>query len=1045
MEKAHSRIKWENYPSIATPLNETNLNKMDIALDEVDNRVLGLDTAKLDKAVANTMVKDIAFNEKTGIFTITLLDGTTKTIDTKLEKVATNFSYDYKTQKLVLTLVDGTEQEIDMSTLISQYEFADTSTIGFTVGNEGKITATVKDGSVTEDKLQPNFLADIKVEVAKGKSYSDSSYENATASLNASKEAKQYRDEAEVFRNQTQAMSGVEIATTEKAGLVKPDGTTITVDADGTIHSLGGQGTVDYTELENKPSINGTELNGNKTLNDLGIASATELAKTNTKVDTIIDKADLGIKETATGEEIHLTDSAEGKAVEFALFGKARQNTTSGKNLCPDISGTYTTYTGEKAIDLPAGTYTISLDISSTDTDNGESYLSLSDANGNSLVTNASLFYIPRNATLSRRTLTFTISGNAKKMIIYAARSYNASSGDTLVIDKVQIESGTVVTDFDEYSGGMASPNPQYPQPIKVSGESGSVVVKSIGKNLVEEFTNDAFKNRFGTVLYVKADLKPSTRYKLSFNDVVGNTYYLNEKLTEELTVFTTSEITSVTFTTKDILDTKQNSSDKGLYFLKNYIDQPSVPNFSEVMLCEECIAELTDDSYEPYKETLSTIPTENGLAGIKVSNNGNYTDQNGQQWICDEIVKYADGSGKHIQRIGNLKLTSNNATRVFSNHISGNGIAFDNLLDSAYSGAVGISDYDTLTNSFANQGFLLGSSDSANKTIYWCGIVDRLGLTTVEGFKTWLGDRVIKIYYILATPIETPLTAEELAEIEKLHTFYPITNISNDFDCGMSVTYVGEGIITTNTEIPIVAQDGELESGDNVTTLFGKIKRKLEGIGKGVVEVVDNLLSTSTDLPLSANQGRVLDEKITQTNESLADKESTLNGRINDVNENLTQKETALYNEINTLSENIDSQVNALDERITELSESATSGSLTSRTIMVQDFFETVPSTVDTAFGYHQASICGNIVMVNMHIRGITGTTKIGNVKDEYKSILSSSYIPVCVTSQQNKYTCACTIGSSGDVYISTNGATITNSDTLMITGAYICKGKTE
>lgn len=275
MEKAHSRIKWENYPSIATPLNETNLNKMDIALDEVDNRVLGLDTAKLDKSVANSMVKEITFDEATGIFTITSLDGTTKTIDTKLEKVATNFSYDYDTQKLKLTLLDGTEQEIDMSSLISQYEFVDTSTIGFTVGNEGKITAIVKDGSITEDKLQPNFLADVKVEVAKAKSYSDSSYDNATTSSNASAQAKQYRDEAKQYRDEVQAVVDVDIATTTKAGLVKPDGTTITIDADGTIHSTATGGTEDYTDLNNKPSINGVELSGNKTTADLNIKEGT--------------------------------------------------------------------------------------------------------------------------------------------------------------------------------------------------------------------------------------------------------------------------------------------------------------------------------------------------------------------------------------------------------------------------------------------------------------------------------------------------------------------------------------------------------------------------------------------------------------------------------------------------------------------------------------------------------------------------------------------------------------------------------------------------
>ena len=56
---------------------------------------------------------------------------------------------------------------------------------------------------------------------------------------------------------------------------------------------------------------------------------------------------------------------------------------------------------------------------------------------------------------------------------------------------------------------------------------------------------------------------------------------------------------------------------------------------------------------------------------------------------------------------------------------------------------------------------------------------------------------------------------------------------------------YVGDSIITTNTEIPVVAQDGELESGDNITTLFGKVKRKLNDINE-------------------------LDEKISEVNESL-------------------------------------------------------------------------------------------------------------------------------------------------------------------------------
>lgn len=39
MNKAYNRINWENYPSDATPLNDTNLNNLDSATDTIDDRV----------------------------------------------------------------------------------------------------------------------------------------------------------------------------------------------------------------------------------------------------------------------------------------------------------------------------------------------------------------------------------------------------------------------------------------------------------------------------------------------------------------------------------------------------------------------------------------------------------------------------------------------------------------------------------------------------------------------------------------------------------------------------------------------------------------------------------------------------------------------------------------------------------------------------------------------------------------------------------------------------------------------------------------------
>lgn len=167
MNKAYNRINWENYPSDATPLNEANLNSLDSATDTIDDRVITLDTTKATKTEVATLVSDVTFEESTGIITITKKNGSRFTIDTQMEKIAVNFTYNPTTQQIILTLIDGTKQYIDLSALITQYEFLDTDTVAFTIGTDGKVSAFVKEGSIEEKHLEPNYLAKIKVEAAK--------------------------------------------------------------------------------------------------------------------------------------------------------------------------------------------------------------------------------------------------------------------------------------------------------------------------------------------------------------------------------------------------------------------------------------------------------------------------------------------------------------------------------------------------------------------------------------------------------------------------------------------------------------------------------------------------------------------------------------------------------------------------------------------------------------------------------------------------------------------------------------------------------------
>lgn len=79
MNKAYSRINWQNSPSTATPINETNLNAMDLALDTIDNRVVTLDSEKVGQTEINPLVKNITIDTTTGLMTVTHENGTYET------------------------------------------------------------------------------------------------------------------------------------------------------------------------------------------------------------------------------------------------------------------------------------------------------------------------------------------------------------------------------------------------------------------------------------------------------------------------------------------------------------------------------------------------------------------------------------------------------------------------------------------------------------------------------------------------------------------------------------------------------------------------------------------------------------------------------------------------------------------------------------------------------------------------------------------------------------------------------------------------------
>ena len=177
---------------------------------------------------------------------------------------------------------------------------------------------------------------------------------------------------------------------------------------------------------------------------------------------------------------------------------------------------------------------------------------------------------------------------------------------------------------------------------------------------------------------------------------------------------------------------------------------------------------------------------TTTALRGIPVSSGGNYTDENNQQWICDSIERYADGTGKLIQRVNPLKLKG---TEPWTSGGGGRVVATLGIPDST------TVDQKSICESFQLVADATAVSNTDNAYIIannrmLCKPVQNGTVLTAEQFKTFLSSNNVTLYHPLDTPIETPLTAEQLAELD-LSTYKPTTTISSE--TGLVIKYVAD------------------------------------------------------------------------------------------------------------------------------------------------------------------------------------------------------------------------------------------------------------
>ena len=178
------------------------------------------------------------------------------------------------------------------------------------------------------------------------------------------------------------------------------------------------------------------------------------------------------------------------------------------------------------------------------------------------------------------------------------------------------------------------------------------------------------------------------------------------------------------------------------------------------------------------------TLSTPGGLPGIPVDSGGNYTDENGQQWICDEIDLKR---GKYVQRVEKVELDGTESWIKLS--AVDNGCQLDLSLSDLPTGVngCGMCNYFTYSSSTSDNTFWVLSSGNL---IRFYG-----EYSTLDEWKAFItqcqSDGIpLTVYYALATPIETDLPAEEIAAYKALHTYTPNTSVGNDADAGVKIGY---------------------------------------------------------------------------------------------------------------------------------------------------------------------------------------------------------------------------------------------------------------
>lgn len=211
---------------------------------------------------------------------------------------------------------------------------------------------------------------------------------------------------------------------------------------------------------------------------------------------------------TVEGTELNVDDCVGGKG-KIGVKGNTYQKQLSGKNLFDYTNETNYINSGnsslskiENGIRITTNSSGInrfaSINLGEIESFKGKEFAVSYNANASASNTSGfRIYYLNESKQLTDMVTsfqdsggTFTVPSNPPEtakyiaLVLYANVNGTVVSGNYIDYTNIQVEQGSTATDFEEYCGGQASPNPKYSQEVKTV--TGNNVIKHLGKNLFD-------------------------------------------------------------------------------------------------------------------------------------------------------------------------------------------------------------------------------------------------------------------------------------------------------------------------------------------------------------------------------------------------------------------------------------------------------------------------------------------------------------------------------------------------------------------------------